>query len=105
MSLQLSIEIHELTKFFPKNELFILTSQIKRAADSVSLNITEGSTLQSDNEFKRFLVYTNRSALEVVGCLYRGKKRNLINLSDFNRLYHSYDKLVAMIQALIRSLD
>ena len=105
MSLDLSVEIHELTKKFPKDELFILTSQIKRAADSVSLNITEGSTLQSDAEFKRFLVYANRSALEVVGCLYLGKKRNLINQADFQRLYQAYEKLVAMIQALIRSLE
>ena len=105
MSLDLSLEIHALTRSFPKDELFILTSQIKRAADSVTLNITEGSTLQSDNEFKRFLIYANRSALEVVGSLYPGKGRSLINKVDFDKLNKSYEKLVAMIQALIRSLE
>ena len=40
----LSSEIHELTRSFPRDELYILTSQIKRAADSVALNIAEGST-------------------------------------------------------------
>ena len=45
-SVDLSNAVHELTRSFPKEELFILTSQIKRAADSVSLNIAECSTGQ-----------------------------------------------------------
>ena len=55
LAVELSDKINELTKSLPKDELFILTSQIKRAADSVSLNIAEGSTGQSNDEFKRFL--------------------------------------------------
>ncbi len=43
-SLELTYLVDFTTKLFPKDELFILTSQIKRAADSVSLNIAEGST-------------------------------------------------------------
>ena len=85
--------------------MYVLTTQIKRAADSVTLNITEGSTLSSNSEFKRFLIYANRSALEVVGCLYVGNKRKLITDPDFKRLYLAYDKLVVMIQALIRTLS
>ena len=103
-SLELSLEVHELTRHFPKEELFILTSQIKRAAGSVTLNITEGSTLQSDAEFSRFLRYANRSALEVVGCLYIGKMRQLIDHNSFERLYCAYENLVVRIQAMIRSL-
>ena len=49
--------------------LFILTSQIKRAADSISLNIAEGSTGQSNAEQKKILGYAQRSVLEVVSCL------------------------------------
>jgi four helix bundle protein len=64
-----------LTKSFPKDELFILSSQIKRAADSVSLNIAEGSTGQSNDEFKRFLGYATRSGAEVAGCLYLTRSR------------------------------
>ena len=47
-AMELSDVINQLTKSFPKVELFVLTSQIKRAADSVSLNIAEGSTGQSN---------------------------------------------------------
>ncbi len=46
--------VHELTLRFPKDELFILTSQIKRAADSIALNIAEGSTGQANPEYKNF---------------------------------------------------
>jgi four helix bundle protein len=53
--------VHELK--FPKDELFILTSQIKRATDSIALNIAEGSTGQTNPEFKTFLSYSIRSAI------------------------------------------
>ena len=104
-ALDLSGEVSDMVKAFPKDELFILTSQIKRAADSVVLNITEGSTLQSNAEFKRFLVIANRSALEVIGCLYLARQRKYINDEIFSDKYNKYEKLVAMIQALIKSLN
>ena len=53
-AIDLDEQINQLTKSFPKDELFILTSQIKRAADSVVLNIAEGSTGQSKAVFKVF---------------------------------------------------
>lgn len=104
LALALSGEISGMIKDFPKDELFILSSQMKRAADSVVLNIAEGSTLQSKLEFKRFLVIANRSALEVVACLYLAIQRKYINESIFDDKYQKYEQLVAMIQALIKSL-
>ena len=53
LSVDLSEKVNGLCKIFPKDELYVLTSQIKRAADSVSLNIAEGSTGQSNDEFKK----------------------------------------------------
>ena len=58
-ALQLSNDIDLLTKEFPKTEMYSLSSQMKRAADSVVLNIAEGSTGQSKPEFKRFPGTTN----------------------------------------------
>jgi four helix bundle protein len=104
MALQLCGEVSEMTKTFPKDKLFVLTSQVKRAADSVVLNIAEGSTLQSNVEFRRFLVIANRSALEVVSCFYLAKQRGFINDVVFEEKYKKYEKLIAMIQALIKSL-
>ena len=55
-SVDLAADISELSKTFPKDELFILTAQIKRAADSVSLNIAEGSTGNRMLNLKNFLL-------------------------------------------------
>lgn len=104
LALELSGEISEMVKSFPKDELFILTSQVKRAADSVVLNIAEGSTLQSKAEFKRFLIIANRSALEVVACFYLARQRGYIDNLIFTEKYNKYEKLIATIQALIKSL-
>ena len=104
LALELSSKVNMLTKSFPKDELFILTSQFKRAADSVVLNIAEGSTLHSDAEFIRFLVIANRSAIEVVACLYLAIRRDYINQEIFTEYYNDYLSLVKQIQALINSL-
>jgi four helix bundle protein len=104
IAIELSFRIHELTKQFPKDELFILTPQIKRAADSIALNIAEGSTGQTNAEFKLFLGYAIRSAIEVVSCLYVGKRRKIINDHDFQELYAETENLVKMLQALRKRL-
>ncbi len=104
-SVELSGIIHEVTRSFPKEELFILTSQIKRAADSVSLNIAEGSTGQSGPEFRKFLGYSIRSGIEVIACIYLAKKRNIISADDFDKIYSSTNNLVMRIQALRKSIS
>lgn len=53
-AVDLSELVDQVSKRFPKDELYILTSQIKRASDSVALNIAEYSTGQSNPEFNRF---------------------------------------------------
>jgi four helix bundle protein len=80
--------IHLMTRDFPKEEMFSLTSQIKKAADSVALNIAEGSTGQSNPEQQRFLGYAQRSGIEVVSALYIAIKREYITKEIFNIRYH-----------------
>ena len=64
--LDLTDEIDQLTKkSFPKEELYVLTSQIKRAADSVVLNIAEGCSRKSEAERKRFFEISRGSLIEV----------------------------------------
>jgi four helix bundle protein len=104
-ALRLSNEIDQLVKQFPKTETFSLASQMKRAADSVVLNIAEGSTGQSNPEFKRFLNYAMRSGIEVVSCLFIAESRLYVDKSAFKKHYDDYDKLCKMITKLRDSLD
>src|ERR1700748_1452371 len=95
-AMDLNERINKLTKSFPKEELHILTSQIKRAADSIILNIAESSTGQSKAVFKVFLGYSLRSAIEVVSCMIIAKRRNYIPEEAFSELYNEYEVLVKM---------
>lgn len=104
-SIELSFHVHELTRDFSKEELYILTSQIKRAADSIALNIAEGSTGQSNAEFRQFLGYAIRSGIEVVSCLYLGKRRDIVKEDKFQALYNETESVIKMLQALRKSIN
>ncbi|NMH29063.1 four helix bundle protein [Flavobacterium silvaticum] len=103
-AIDLSLEIDRISKKFPKEELYILNSQIKRATDSIALNIAEGSTSQSNPEFNRFLNYALRSDIEVVSCLFLAQKRNIISNEDFKQIYHKCEEILIMINALKRTI-
>jgi four helix bundle protein len=100
----LSNDIDLLARTFPKIELYSLASQIKRAADSVVLNIAEGSTGQSIPEYKRFLNMALRSAIEVVACLYLAHKRKYCADETYKKYYNEYEVLCKMISKLRDSM-
>ena len=103
-AMELSGDISDLVKKFPKDELYVLTSHLKRAGDSISLNIAEGSTGQTDPEFSKFLGYAIRSAIEVVACFFLAKRRNLITEEEFSHFYDRLTHLIKGIQALRNTL-
>lgn len=105
LAIEMANNIHLMTRSFPKEEIFSLTSQIKRAADSVALNIAEGSTGQSDAEQRKFLGYAQRSAIEVVSALYLAKMRNYLDDKTFEKYYAELDFLTMKIQAFKNSLN
>ncbi|WP_426482657.1 four helix bundle protein [Chryseobacterium sp. R2ACT005] len=98
-SMDFGESIFKLSQKFPKGEVFNLTSQIRRASDSIALNISEGSILQSKLEFKKFLGYSIRSLAETVTCLYKAKNRAYITEDEFNTLYHESYNLMNQIVA------
>ena len=102
---KLANEIDLMVELFSKKELFSLSSQIKRAADSVVLNIAEGSTGQTKPEFKRFLNIALRSAIEVVACLMMAKERKYLNEEQFRNFYNEYEILCKMITKFRDSLN
>lgn len=103
-ALDLSVEVGELASSFPSFELYNLSNQIRKAADSVVLNKAEGCTGQTTPEFSKFLGYSLRSAVEVVSCLFIAKKKTYISQIIFSKYYAEYEHFYKMITKLKRSL-
>src|SRR4051794_40107842 len=84
----------------PRSEEFNLTSQLKRAATSVCLNIAEGSTGQSDPEQGRFLGMAIRSLIETVACFHLIRQcEYLQDLDPLREAYRARERLFAKLQA------
>lgn len=89
---------------WPSEEKFVLSSQFQRVADSVALNIAEGSTEQSNKEFARFLAIALRSGIECVTCIHLAVRRKLIDRESFELHYEKLQHLTKGIQALRKAI-
>lgn len=89
---------------FPPREKFNLASQICRAADSVALNISEGSIGQSNPEQRKFIGHSIRSLAEVVTCLFKAKRRSYIGEAKFIELYNEAFHLMNMMSAFRKNI-
>ena len=98
-SMDFAENIYLISNGFPNSEIYNLTSQIRRAVDSIALNIAEGSILQSEKENSRFLGYSIRSLAEVVTCLYKAKRRQYIEANKFDENYFEAFNLMNMMIA------
>ena len=101
---QLSLKTYRLTATFPPDERYGLTSQLRRAAVSISINIAEGCGRGSDADFARFLQIVIGSALEVDALYLIAKDLGFVNpeMSDeFVSLLHDVKrKLNALLQTV-----
>lgn len=77
-AMELGEDINRLSYNFPKEELYNLSSQIRRAVDSIALNISEGAIGQTNPEFRKFVGYAIRSLAEVVTCLHKALRRIIL---------------------------
>jgi four helix bundle protein len=78
LSHKFTLDIYNLTKDFPKEEIYGLTSQIRRSSSSIPTNIAEGCGRDSDTEFNRFLTIALGSANETEYLLILSKDLNYI---------------------------
>lgn len=92
------------TQSFPKEEVFGLTSQIRRAAVSISSNLAEGSSRTSRQDFCRFIEIATGSAFEVLSLLTIAKEQQLINQSQHAELVPSCTEIIRMLSGLRRTL-
>ena len=101
----LTLEIYKITEDFPKEEVFGLTSQIRRASSSIGINIVEGCGRGSDEDFKRFLRNASGSAFEVEYILLLSKDLNYISEEKFLELSPKAEELKMKISKLILKIE
>jgi four helix bundle protein len=97
--------IYGLSRDFPKEETYNLTTQICRAVDSIALNISEGAIGQSNLEQKKFIGYSMRSLAEVITCLHKAIRRNYISEQKFEEVYNLAFELMNRLSAFKNSLN
>ncbi|MBP6661958.1 MAG: four helix bundle protein [Paludibacter sp.] len=102
-SMNLVILTYRLTGQFPKEELFGLSSQMRRAAVSIPSNIAEGHGRNSDKELIRFLFISLGSASELETQILLSNKLDFLNEEGFNQLNELNNEVIRMLVALIRS--
>jgi four helix bundle protein len=90
-------------KRFPKDEIFGLISQFKRASDSIVLNIAEGAGNSSNKEFIHFLDYSIRSSFECKGCLDIALENSFVE-AEHQKLITEANELIAMLYGLQKYL-
>jgi len=100
---RLAIEVYKNTGTFPKEEVYGLTSQCRRAASSISANIAEGFNAPTTREYLRYLDTAKRSAHESENWLYKLRDLHLLNGSAQHHL-DSCAEIARMLNGLSRSL-
>ena len=105
VSMQLVKDVYILTKQFPREELYGLTSQIKRAAVSVPSNIAEGSGRQYKKDTIQFLHVSRGSLYELETLLNIAKMVEIISETDFNMIISSVDKSQQILNGFINYIQ
>jgi four helix bundle protein len=100
---QLALEVYQTTKTFPKEEMFGITSQLRRAAVSIPSNIVEGCARNSNADFLRFLDIAFGSGRELEYQLSLATRLGYVNQSESQRLDSIVNELMKVLSGLIKS--
>jgi four helix bundle protein len=101
---QLILNVYKMTATFPKDELFGLTSQIRRSCSSIPANIAEGYGRGSDGELLRFLNIAGGSASELDYHLLLAHDIGLIDAQAYAQLELATNEVMRMLNGLIQKL-
>lgn len=97
--------IYRLTKKFPREEIYAMTSQIRRASVSVSSNIAEGSGRNSDKDFAHFLEQSYGSLMELASIFFLSMDEGYATEAEFDPVLDEMERLAKRIVSLNRSLE
>src|SRR5690349_10670977 len=101
---QLALAVYKATKSFPKEELYSLTSQIRRASMSIPTNIAEGCGRNTDAEFARFLQIAMGSASETEYQLLLSRDLGFLTVEEYEKLNINVTEIKRMLTALLQTL-
>ena len=104
-SIDLVSEIYEITKSFPKEEIYGITNQMRRAAVSIPSNISEGATRMHNKEYLQFLNIALGSTSELETQLIISNNINYINTDQMNSILDKLNNIRKMIIGLKKSLN
>ena len=96
-----TLEIYRVTKLFPREELYGLTSQLKRAAASIPANIAEGCGKATGPDFAKFLQIAFGSACECEYHLVLAKDLDVLGAGEYDKLNSSIVEIKRMLASLI----
>ena len=104
-SYKAALAVYRITENFPKEELYGITSQIRRAAVSVPLNIAEGyAKRESQAEFKRFLLMAIGSANEMSVLIDFAKDLKMLTVEAYEKANAEYEEIGKMLNGLIKTV-
>ena len=104
-SMELVLDIYKTTNSFPKEEIYGLTNQIRRAAVSIPSNIAEGSARNHDKELTQFLYISLGSCAEIETQIILSKDLQYINLETYDKIDKSIKDIRNMLIGLIKSVN
>lgn len=99
-----TLRIYELTKSFPKDEIYSLTNQLRRAASSIAANIAEGCGKNSQNELAHFLNISLGSSNEAEYFLLLAKDLKYLEIDIYDPLANNINEIKAMLISLINKV-
>lgn len=102
---ELTVSIYGLTRSFPRDEIYGLTSQVRRSAASVGANIAEGCGRHSDGEMARFLQIARGSASETEYHLLLAKDLGFLSEGDFHKTEQRVVEVQRMLTALVQRVQ
>lgn len=103
-SIDLVVLVYQLTKLFPKEELFVLVTQMRRAAISIPSNIAEGYARRTRKEYIQFIQTAFGSAAELETQIIIADKIGYFTQKNFKQLNESLNEILRMLNGLLKSL-
>lgn len=100
----MTLRIYEITAAFPKEELYGLTSQIRRSCAAIAANIAEGCGKDGDAEFARYLQIARGSASELEYHLLLEHDLNFLGSNDYEDLHNETNGVKQMLTSFIKKL-